>query len=360
MKILGIETSCDETAAAIIDDEKNILSNVVNSQIDLHKIYGGVVPEIAARSHGEIIDKIIAQSLKEANLELNEIDAIAATCGPGLIGGVIVGAISAKAIASALNKPFLAINHLEAHLLTPRLTNEIEFPYLALLLSGGHCQILLAKKVGEYEKIGETIDDALGEAFDKVSQMLGLGYPGGPIVEKLAKIGDENRFNFPKPLLQNDFEKKNIYNFSFSGLKTAVRRQIEELIGENFSHLSSAQKIKEQDKADICASFQRTVCEILINRLKNVASGYDFKGLKPNKIVISGGVAANLYIFSKLEEWSKNQGFEIFAPPLKLCTDNGAMIAWAGIERAMLGLYDDLSFKPRAKWPLNEIKSKLL
>ena len=252
MKILGIETSCDETAVAIVDGDKNILANVLNSQIDLHQQYGGVVPELAARSHIEVLDGLVLQALKEANLEFKDIDAFAATSGPGLIGGVIVGMMTAKTLASIFKKPFIAINHLEAHALTVRLTNDIQFPYLFLLISGGHCQILLAKDVGDYEKLGETIDDALGEAFDKVAQMLGLPYPGGPQVEKLAKIGDAKRFNFPRPLIDS---KEHLCNFSFSGLKTAVRREIERLIGEEFSHLTSPQKILPQDKANICASF---------------------------------------------------------------------------------------------------------
>lgn len=233
VKILGIETSCDETAVAIVDDKKNILAHALNSQIDIHKKYGGVVPEIAARAHVEILDELILQALKESKLKLAEIDAFAATCGPGLIGGVIVGMMAAKTLASVYKKPFIAVNHLEAHALTVRLTNEVDFPYLLLLVSGGHCQILLAKNLGVYQKIGETIDDALGEAFDKVAQMLGLPYPGGPQIEKIAKLGDCNAFKFSKPLIDNFNNKEHLFNFSFSGLKTAVRRQIEKIIGED-------------------------------------------------------------------------------------------------------------------------------
>ncbi len=359
MKILGIETSCDETAVAIVDDKKNILSNVINSQIKLHEQYGGVVPEVAARAHIDVLDKIILSALKEANLEFDDIDAIAATAGPGLIGGLIVGLMTGKTLASALKKPFIAVNHLEAHTLTARLTNNVEFPYLTLLVSGGHCQILFAKNVGEYKRIGQTIDDALGEAFDKVAQMLGLVYPGGPQVEKMALLGDENKFKFPRPLVDSDFEKKHIYDFSFSGLKSAVRRQIENITGSDFSHFESHKKLSMQDKYDICASFQKTVCQILINRLENVFAHYDFGDVakKPNKIILAGGVAANKYIFEKLDFWAKNKSLEIIAPPIKMCTDNAAMIAWVGVEKMKLGLFDELNFKPRASWSLEELKT---
>lgn len=353
VKILGIETSCDETAVAIVDNQKNILGNSLRSQIDLHKKYGGVVPEIAARAHAEIIDELILDALQQANLTFEEIDAFAATCGPGLIGGVIVGMMAAKTLASVYKKPFIAVNHLEAHALTVRLTNDVEFPYLLLLVSGGHCQILLAKDIGNYEKIGETIDDALGEAFDKVAQMLGLGYPGGPIIEKIANFGDENAFKFSRPLIDNFSGNQHMFNFSFSGLKTAVRRQIEKIIGEEFCHFTSAQKISEKTKADIAASFQKVATEIIINRLENVVNlALNNVATKPKKLVIAGGVAANRYIFSKLQNWAKNYQLEVVAPPIKLCTDNAVMIAWTGYEKFRLGLYDDLKFKPRATWHL--------
>lgn len=357
MIVLGIETSCDETAAAIVEynaatNQKNILSHVINSQIALHEKYGGVVPELAARSHVEILDSLILQVLKKANLTLRDIDAFAVTAGPGLIGGVIVGLMTAKALASVHKKPLIAINHLEAHALTIRLVSDIEFPFLLLLVSGGHCQILLAKAVGDYKKIGETIDDALGEAFDKVAQMLGLPYPGGPSIEKIALSGDENRFKFSRPLIDSAQGKEHLFNFSFSGLKTAVRRQIEKLINEDFSHLTSAAKLTNQDKADIAASFQRTVSEIILNRLDNVLSENSYRNLQLQNLVIAGGVAANRYIFSKLEKWADKNNLKVMSPPINLCTDNAAMIAWAGIERLRLGLTDDLNFKPRAKWPL--------
>ncbi len=349
MKILGIETSCDETAVAIVDDAKNILSHVLNSQIKLHEKFGGVVPEIAARSHLEVLDGLILEALKKANLKFEEIDAFAATCGPGLIGGVIVGMSAAKTLASIYKKPFLAINHLEGHALTARLTNDVKFPYLLLLISGGHCQILIARGLGDYEKIGETIDDALGEAFDKVAQMLGLPYPGGPAVEKLAREGDENRFKFSRPLLDSKDESHR-FAFSFSGLKTAVRREIEKLVGENFSHFTSPQKISAKDRADICASFQKIVCEIIVNRLENTLSFNNFPDV--SSLVIAGGVAANRYIFSRLQNWAKSHQLEVITPPISLCTDNAAMIAWVGIEKMKMGISDDLNFKPRSRWEL--------
>jgi N6-L-threonylcarbamoyladenine synthase len=348
MKILGIETSCDETAVAIVDDKKNILAHVINSQIELHKKFGGVVPELAARGHIEVLDELILRALSDAKLKFSDIDGFAATCGPGLIGGVIVGMMAAKTLASVHKKPFLAINHLEAHALTARLCDDLKFPYLLLLISGGHCQILLAHGVGNYKKLGETIDDALGESFDKVAQMLDLPYPGGPTVEKLAMQGDENRFKFSRPLIDS-LNKNHLCDFSFSGLKTAVRREIEKLIGENFSHLTSPKKVNEKDKADICASFQRVVCEILTNRLTNMLVA----NFLPKKLVVAGGVAANRYIFSHLKNWAQKHELEVIAPPIALCTDNAAMVAWTGIEKLKLGITDDLNFKPKARWELD-------
>lgn len=370
MKILGIETSCDETSVAIIDDSKNILAHKTLSQVDLHQIYGGVVPEIAARSHLEVIDSLILEALKAANLNFSQIDAFAATSGPGLIGGVIVGMTCAKALAAIHQKPFLAVNHLEGHALTVRLCAAVEFPFLLLLVSGGHCQILFAKGIGNYQKIGETIDDAIGETFDKVAQMLGLGYPGGPAIEKLAKLGDENRFRLTKPLIDSK-SHEHLFDFSLSGLKTATRRLIEQISQGNSnsdtSSLSPASFIvNDQDKFDICASLQKTISDIIINRLNNVAEGCsevktwldsennelneDSKKIK--NLVICGGVAANRYLFGKIYDWGKTRGIEAISPPLALCTDNAAMIAWAGIEKLKLGLVDDLSFKPRARWEL--------
>jgi N6-L-threonylcarbamoyladenine synthase len=344
-KIIGIETSCDETAIAIIDDKGNILSNLVISQIDIHKEFGGVVPEIAARNHAIIIDKLIKKSLNEANLDFKDLDAIAVTAGPGLIGGVIVGVMAAKMLASIYNKPIIAVNHLEAHALTIRLTCAIKFPYLLLLVSGGHCQILLTKGVGNYQKLGETIDDALGEAFDKVAQMLGLEYPGGPKIEKLAQNGNENKYKLPKPLEKS---KNHRYDFSFSGLKTAVRREIEKITEENYNH-NIHQKLSETEKSNIAASFQKVVADNIINRIQNILKDYD---LNTKNLVIAGGVAANQYLFSKISNFMKNHDIKTSAPAINLCTDNGAMIAWAGMERLKLGLIDNLDFKPKARWQL--------
>lgn len=362
MKVLGIETSCDETSIAIVDNKKNIISHILKSQIDLHKIYGGVVPEIAARAHVEIIDQLILQALKEANLNFTDIDGFCATCGPGLIGSVIVGMICAKTLASVHRKPFIAINHLEGHALTIRLSNaDFNFPYLLLLVSGGHCQILLVNGLGNYKKLGETIDDALGESFDKVAQMLNLSYPGGPEIENLAKIGNARRFKFSKPLIDNKNEKHN-FDFSFSGLKTAVRREIEKLKKDSAINNQNDIEITMQDKADICASFQKTVSDILINRLENVINFNNQKlpievlqtGFTSpiQKLVIAGGVASNRYIFSNIEIWAKKHDIKVFTPPLKLCTDNAAMIAWVGVEKLTAGKIDNLNFKPRARWDL--------
>ena len=285
MKILGIETSCDETAAAVVTDKKEILSNIIRSQFDEHLAYGGVVPELASRAHIAHLDTIIKTALDCAKTTLTEVDAIAVTAGPGLIGGVIVGVMEAKAIAAALNKPFIAINHLEAHALTARLTNNIEFPYLLLLASGGHTQILQVNGVGGYNLLGETLDDAIGESFDKLAKSLGLGIPGGPKVEQLAKHGNENAFELPKPLMG-----KSGCDFSFSGLKTAVKRKVEQ--GEFCTE-------------DICAVFQKTVAEIILDRLQNAI--FALNTPCPN-LVIAGGVAANQYIKQNLSKLQHSKG----------------------------------------------------
>lgn len=352
MIVLGIETSCDETAVAIVDDAKNILSNLVISQINIHKEFGGVVPEIAARNHIDVIEGLVKKALQDSNLNFDDIDGIAVTSGPGLIGGLIVGVMVAKSLALALKKPLIAVNHLEGHILTARLTSDLEFPFLTLLVSGGHCQILNVRKFADYELIGKTLDDALGECFDKVAQMIGEDYPGGPKIEVMAKIGDQNRFKFPRPLVDSDFKKINIYNFSFSGLKTAVRREIERLTGESFSS-SSFKLLSAVDKNDICASLQRVIVEILVNRLNNVLSSFDFAENRPKSLVICGGVAANQFIFTNLEIWCAKNGLSLHVPDIKLCTDNAAMIAWAGLERLQNGYESDLFFKPMAKRPLD-------
>jgi N6-L-threonylcarbamoyladenine synthase len=336
MLILGIETSCDETAAAVVSGDRKILSNIVLSQLTEHVPYGGVVPEIAARAHIEHLDAIVEQALIKADAKLADIDAIAVTGGPGLIGGVIVGVMMAKALASVHSKPFIAVNHLEGHALTARLTNDVEFPFLLLLVSGGHCQFLIVRGVGNYEKLGGTIDDALGEAYDKTAKMLGLGYPGGPAVEKLAKNGNPQAYPFSIPL-----KNREDCNFSFSGLKTAVRMQV-----------AKFPDIGEQQKADICASFQYIAGEHVAERLHR-AIGY-FKNHYPEarQFVLAGGVAANQYMRERLESVVKEYGMDLVVPPVALCTDNAAMIAWAGLERFKLGIIDAMDFEPRARWPL--------
>lgn len=336
MIVLGIETSCDETAIALVNDKREILAHQVLSQFKQHKDYGGVVPEIAARCHIDSIRTLLDAVLSDAQLNLTEVDAIAVTAGPGLIGGVLVGSIFAKGLALALNKPIIAVNHLEGHALTVRLTDGIEFPFLLLLVSGGHCQILFANNIGDYQELGATIDDAVGEAFDKVAKMLGLGYPGGPIIEARAKQGDHKAFELPLPLYYED----NL-NLSFSGLKTAVKRIVE------------ANELTDKFINDISASFQYTVGKILA---KKVAKAYASYADVTRSIVIAGGVAANKYLKAVIEEEVAKQGAVIVAPPLKLCTDNAAMIAWAGLERLRLGKLDNFNFVPRSRWPLSEVK----
>ncbi|MDX1974987.1 MAG: tRNA (adenosine(37)-N6)-threonylcarbamoyltransferase complex transferase subunit TsaD [Rickettsiales bacterium] len=340
MRILGIETSCDETAAAVVADDKTILSNVVLSQIEVHQPYGGVVPEIAARAHMEHMEQVISKALDDANISLGDVDAIAATGGPGLIGGVIVGVMMAKALASVHGKPFIAVNHLEGHALTARLTHDVPFPFLLLLVSGGHCQFLAVRDVGDYKKLGGTVDDALGEAFDKTAKMLGLPYPGGPAVEQLAKQGNPDAYAFTVPM-----KGRAGCDFSFSGLKTAVRTQILELAKNG--------ALSEAQKADICASFQYTVAQSVCERMTHALA--IFKQDYPNAkhVVLAGGVAANHYLRTALEKILKDYSMELVAPPLKLCTDNAAMIAWAGIERFQLGLTDEFDFEPKARWPLS-------
>lgn len=340
---MGIESSCDETAAAIVNEKREILAEVVLSQEE-HKVFGGVVPEIAARSHLDHIDDIIHQTFQRAKIGMNDIDAVAAAAGPGLIGGVAVGVMAAKALSLALDKPFVAVNHLEGHALVSRLTNNVSYPYLLLLVSGGHCQILVVKGPGEYERLGTTIDDAAGEAFDKVAKMLGLGYPGGPMIEKMAAIGDENRFTLPHPL-----KGSGDLNLSFSGLKTAVRKIIESYGNGNIEETVLPRK----DAADICACFQKTACECLLDKLSKAADYFKQKYPEGKNVVVAGGVAANTYLRSRLESMAENKGLVFAAPPIRLCTDNGVMIAWAGLERFQKGYTDNLDFKPRPRWPLD-------
>jgi N6-L-threonylcarbamoyladenine synthase len=352
LKVLGIETSCDETAAAIValrdGGRPEILSSVVLSQIDEHAAYGGVVPEIAARAHVEALDGIIDMALAEAGIALSDIDAVAATAGPGLIGGLIVGLMTAKAIASAAGKPLIAINHLEGHALTARLTDGFEFPYLLLLVSGGHTQIVLVRGVGAYERWATTIDDALGEAFDKTAKLIGLPFPGGPNVEKAAKAGDPARFAFPRPL-----KGETRPDFSFSGLKTAVRQAA-----------TSIAPLSERDVADICASFQAAIAETLKDRVSRSLDRFrnEFADSRAPALVVAGGVAANRQVRATLEDLCKSRGFAFVAPPLDLCTDNAAMIAWAGIERLRAGLVEEnaMEIAPRSRWPLDSVSDPVI
>ncbi len=340
---MGIETSCDETAVAIVDGKKNILAHIVLSQVDDHADYGGVVPEIAARQHISNLDHLIRRTLAEAGVSIDELDAIAATTGPGLVGGLMVGVMTGKAIAAAAGKPFVAVNHLEGHALTARLVEDIKFPYLLLLMSGGHCQLLAAHGVGNYERLGSTIDDAAGEAFDKTAKLLGLGYPGGPAVETAACNGDPARFSLPTPMVGRPD-----CDFSFSGLKTAVRRIAETCVAERGA-------LYPNDRADICAAFQAAMAASIEDRLQNAISLFREKaGAGRLPLVVAGGVAANQYLRDRIKATAKDNNMAFHAPPLALCTDNGAMIAWAGLERfARDPSINDKSFAPRPRWPLD-------
>lgn len=328
--VLGIESSCDETAAALVTTDRQIVAQRIASQIDAHAPYGGVVPEIAARAHAEKLAPLIAEVMAEADMTLSDLDAVAATAGPGLIGGVMVGLVSAKALAMASDVPLIAINHLEGHALSPRLADEtLAFPYCLLLVSGGHCQILIVEGVGKYRRLATTIDDALGEAFDKSAKILGLGYPGGPAVEQLAKQGDPHAVPLPRPLVRSGEP-----HFSFAGLKSAVVR---------------AKESGQHSDADIAASFHQAAVDCLLDRLRVSLDTVD--GL--SALVVAGGVAANQTIRSALEEFAAQRGMRFVAPPMALCTDNAAMIAWAGAERLGSGQSDPLDFAARPRWPLD-------
>ncbi len=330
--VLGVETSCDETAAAVVAGDRRILANVVSSQFEEHRPYGGVVPEIAARAHVERIDGVVREALARAGVGVAELDGVAATAGPGLIGGVIVGLTTAKALAAAAGKPFVAVNHLEGHALTARLTDDAAFPYLLLLVSGGHCQLLVVEGVGRYERLGTTIDDAAGEAFDKVAKLLGLGLPGGPAVERAALTGDASKVPLPRPLAG-----KPGCDFSFSGLKTAARLAVER------------GGLKPQD---VAAAFQARVVEALAERTGRALALADSRSLRLSALVVAGGVAANAALRAALETVAHEAGLPLLAPPAALCTDNAAMIAWAGLERLALGRADPLDAPARARWPL--------
>ncbi|MVZ98776.1 tRNA (adenosine(37)-N6)-threonylcarbamoyltransferase complex transferase subunit TsaD [Sphingorhabdus sp. IMCC26285] len=328
--ILGLESSCDETAAAIVRSDRTILAHALAGQEDHHRAFGGVVPEIAARAHAELMAPLVQAALADAGMTLQDMDAIAATAGPGLIGGVMVGLVTAKALAMAADKPLIAVNHLEGHALSPRLVDaDLAFPYLLLLVSGGHCQLLRVNGVGDYNRLATTIDDAVGEAFDKTAKILGLGFPGGPAVERAAANGNASAVPLPRPLKGADEP-----HFSFAGLKSAVLR----------AHETGKYRVE-----DIAASFQQAVVECLLDRLR-----YSVDRINPlPALVVAGGVAANGAIRAMLADFAAARGMRFVAPPLWLCTDNGAMIAWAGAERFAAGLTDGLDFVARPRWPLD-------
>jgi N6-L-threonylcarbamoyladenine synthase len=338
MLVLGIETSCDETAAAVVGDEAPyIRSNVVFSQIAEHRPYGGIVPEVAARAHLTHLDPVIERALAEAGIGFGDLDAVAATGGPGLIGGVIVGVTEAKAIALARGLPFIAINHLEGHALSARLVAPVEFPFLLLLVSGGHCQLQIVEGIGRYRRLGTTIDDAAGEAFDKGAKLLGLGYPGGPAIERAAATGEARNAPLPRPMVGRDG-----CDFSFSGLKTALRMAVEKR-----GALSAA------GQADLAASLQESIIASLADRTRHAIALFGERYPDGKTLVVAGGVAANTALRRRLTDLAARAGLDFVAPPLSLCTDNGAMIAWAGLERLKAGLVDALDFAPRPRWPLD-------
>jgi N6-L-threonylcarbamoyladenine synthase len=340
MIVLGIETSCDETAAAVVTDgtpARRIRSNLVHSQLIEHAPYGGVVPEIAARAHLGRLDRLVRRALAKAGASTGEIDAVAAAAGPGLIGGLIVGTMMAKGIAWAAGKPFIAVNHLEAHALSVRLTDDAAFPYLLLLVSGGHCQLLACAGVGRYTRLGTTLDDAAGEAFDKTAKLIGLGYPGGPAIERAAQGGDARRFALPRPL-----SGRPGCDFSFSGLKTAVRRIA-----------LDRDPLDVRDRADLAASIELAICEALCDRTANAIAWFRRHRPEGRSLVVAGGVAANIRLRHRLAVLAHSSELDFVAPPEALCTDNAAMIAWAGVERLRLGLVDGLDAAPRPRWPLD-------
>lgn len=349
--ILGLESSCDDTAAAVLrvgPEGATILSSVVHGQTDLHAAFGGVVPEIAARAHAEKLDICVKQALTQAEMALSKVDAIAVTAGPGLIGGVISGVMCAKGLAAATGKPLIGVNHLAGHALTPRLTDGVAFPYLMLLVSGGHCQFLLVKGVDDFTRLGGTIDDAPGEAFDKTARLLGLAQPGGPSVEKDAQTGDSKRFSFPRPLLDRPG-----CDMSFSGLKTALLRTRDAVIAEKGG-------LTRQDRADMSAGFQAAICDVLAEKTRRAIAEYLALNPTDPVLAVAGGVAANQAIRARLETVCAENGVRFAAPPLALCTDNAAMIAYAGAERFLNGETDDMTLAARPRWPLDKRSPALL
>ena len=339
--ILGIESSCDETAASILAENNQgiptILSNIISSQVDVHKEFGGVVPELAARSHIEKIDLITKKAIDESGINLNDVDAVAATAGPGLIVCLSVGLNFGKAIAVSLKKPFIAVNHLEGHALSPKLNSKINYPYLLLLISGGHSQYLSVEGIGKYKRLGTTIDDAVGEAFDKTAKLLNIEFPGGPQIEILAEKGDPTKFDLPKPIIN-----KGGCNLSFAGLKTAILR-----ITKNIKN--------EKDKYDLAASFQSTIEEILYKKSRIAFNDFkNINGDKEKKFVVAGGVAANKKIRKVLTKLCNEENFEAIFPPINLCGDNAAMIAMVGLEKLKKNQFDDLDFPAKPRWQLDE------
>lgn len=351
LTFLGIESSCDDTAAAVVRADgmsSEILSNVVDGQVDLHAAFGGVVPEIAARAHTEKLDLCVIQALDDAGLTLRDIDGVAVTAGPGLIGGVLAGVMCAKGIATGAGVPLVGVNHLAGHALTPRLTDGLAFPYLMLLVSGGHCQFLLVRGVDAFTRLGGTIDDAPGEAFDKTAKLLGLPQPGGPMVEDAARAGDARCFRLPRPLLDRPG-----CDMSFSGLKTAVLRTRDALVAEHGG-------LRVADRADLCAGFQAAVADVLSEKSRRALAAYLDLAPEMPAFAVAGGVAANQTIRNALQQVAADAGVQFVAPPLRLCTDNAAMIAWAGIERFRLGLTDDMSLAARPRWPLDQTSPGML
>jgi len=351
LTILGLESSCDDTAAAVLrieGDAPTILSSIVHGQNDLHATYGGIVPEIAARAHAEKLDICVKAALNKANTPLLTIDAVAVTAGPGLIGGVLSGVMCAKGIAAGAGLPLIGVNHLAGHALTPRLTDGIAYPYLMLLVSGGHCQFLIARGCEDFNRLGGTIDDAPGEAFDKTARLLGLPQPGGPSVQSEAAKGDPKRFRFPRPLLDRPG-----CDLSFSGLKTALLRARDALIADQGG-------LTEQDRADLCAGFQAAVVDVLAEKTRRALALYMAESPSNPVLAVAGGVAANIAIRAALETLSSETGTRFLAPPLALCTDNAAMIAYAGLERFAAGKEDDMALSARPRWPLDQTRPAML
>jgi N6-L-threonylcarbamoyladenine synthase len=352
LTILGLESSCDDTAAAVVrqtgSDPAQILSSVVLGQADLHAAFGGVVPEIAARAHAEKLDIAVKQALDQAGLGLADMDAVAVTAGPGLIGGVLAGVMCAKGLAMGAGLPLIGVNHLAGHALTPRLTDQVAFPYLMLLVSGGHCQFLLVRGTDDFTRLGGTIDDAPGEAFDKTARLLGLPQPGGPSVEAEAERGDPARFSFPRPLLDRDG-----CDMSFSGLKTALLRLRDKVIAEKGG-------LTPRDRADLSAGFQMAVADVLAEKTRRALAIYLADPVADPVLAVAGGVAANRLIRLKLETVAAEAGVSFVAPPLPLCTDNAAMIAYAGLERFRAGEQDDMTLAARPRWPLDRTSPALL